>query len=73
MPAELRENGWSDARAAGQLPLASSGCCADPLRGRYAELEAVGAAFRRSSGMRATSGMAKFGGDHALPESTILI
>ena len=24
-----------------QLPLTSSGCCADPLRGRSAELEAV--------------------------------
>ena len=41
LPAKWRENGATDARAAGQLPLASSGCCADPLRGRYAELEAV--------------------------------
>jgi uncharacterized protein YndB with AHSA1/START domain len=28
LPAELRENGSTVARAAGQLPLASSGCCA---------------------------------------------
>jgi len=28
LPARMRENGWSVARAAGQLPLASSGCCA---------------------------------------------
>jgi hypothetical protein len=48
VPARVRENEWTVARAAGQLPLASSGsdgdapqCCADPLRGRFAELEAV--------------------------------
>jgi hypothetical protein len=28
LPAGMRENEWTVARAAGQLPLASSGCCA---------------------------------------------
>jgi len=41
LPAGIRENGSTVAGAAEQLPLAISGCCADPLRGRYAELEAV--------------------------------
>jgi uncharacterized protein YndB with AHSA1/START domain len=38
----MRENEWAVARRPGQRPLAGPGCFADPLRGRYAELEAVG-------------------------------
>ena len=45
MPAELRENECTVALGAGQLPLAGLGCFADPLRGRYAELEAVSPHF----------------------------
>jgi hypothetical protein len=44
LPAEMRENEWTVACAAGQLPLASSGCCAKLEAVRRAQYALCGSA-----------------------------